>query len=183
MTQAFREIAETYHKSRDDGPKTEAKNRKKDNHQRSTITNDMLLCDVPESSIDSGPLPCENFNRFYLPNGKQVFRSVETREKLKRSVYEVNLKRDKLDYEKEAEGEVYHLVKDRSLNGKYHIEPNVVMPHLNLQSTPKASVFSKYVPRKDKDVLLSLNDSRFDTKETPKIATSTKRVPNLVFDK
>ena len=143
----------------------------------------MLLCDAPEASIESGPQPCENYNRFYLPNGRQVFRSLEIREKLKKSIYEVNLKRDKLDYDKEAEGEVYHLVKDRSPRGQYRIEPNVIMPTLNLNQASSTIEFSKCVGRKETDALLPLSDCRFETREPPQIATTTKRVPNLIFDK
>ena len=68
--------------------------------------------------INSPKNKCENFNRSYLPNGKQV--AIVPFEDQQQAISRLHLtdwKRPRFEYETEYEGEVYHLVRKRNEPG------------------------------------------------------------------
>ena len=117
-----------------------------------------------------------------MPNGKQV--KVKTYQEQQSGVEKLFIedwKRKGYCYETVFEGETHHLVRDKD-KPDFRIETNfreVIEPKLNLHTTTN---FEKKQPRKDKDVLQTLNESRFDIiNKSPSNLSSIPRVQNFDF--
>ena len=133
--------------------------------------------------------PCQNFNKFFLSNGKAVaLKSQEQQQEGINKLYIEDWRRKGYGYDTTFEGEMYHLVKDRE-RSKYHIEKNERESQFvgvtkqerkaGFEPTVKYTLkFENQVGRKDKDYILPLCDSRFDLiNKSPSVISSMTHIP------
>lgn len=92
-------------------------------------------------------------------------------------------KRASFGYDPSFEGERYHMVQDKGQTG-YRIETNLREVQPTKPNLKKVPDFAKKTGRKDKDVLLSLNDSRFENiDKSPSVISSSVHTPGFSFKK
>lgn len=147
--------------------------------------------EITPDKINQTPQPCTDYSRTYLPTGQQVSKkNFEDLTPAYKKLHMEDWRRKPFDYQTVLEGQYYHMVQDKGSTG-FRIESNFQEHQAMLDHSARSSAknylknirnFGAQLPRKDKDYINTLSDSRFEIiNKTPEVLSKFPRVPGFTM--